>query len=117
MTVTVKVLIDAQQAPAVETALYTSPPVSPNGGKGTIVDKFTADNTTGGAVTITVHLVKVGGAAGAANAVVTTQSIAAGAAYTFPEIVGHVLGPGDFISLIASAAGSLTVRASGRELT
>jgi len=32
-------------------------------------------------------------------------------------VVGHVLGPGDVISTLPSAAASITIRASGREVT
>lgn len=46
-----------------------------------------------------------------------TKALASGEAYTFPEIVGHVLGPGDMLSTLASAAASITIRASGREVT
>lgn len=113
MPVTPKVLIDPQQAPNAAATLYTSP----TAGRGTIIDKFTATNTTGAAVTFTAYLVKAAGAFGAANMVISVQSIAANATYTCPEVVGHVLNAGDFISVVASAAASITVRASGRELT
>jgi hypothetical protein len=113
MTVTPKVLIDPFQAPAAAATAYTSP----TAGKGTIIDKFTGTNTTGAAVTVTVYLVKLAGAAGPTNMVVSVKSIAANATDTFPELVGHVLNPGDFVSLFASAAASITIRSSGRELT
>lgn len=113
MTVTAKTLIDPIQPPAAQTLLYTSPPT----GKGTIVDKFTGTNPTGAAATLTVNLVKLAGAAGAANTIVSAKSLAPGEAYTFPELVGHVLGAGDFISVLPSAAASITVRSSGRELS
>lgn len=115
MTVTVKVLIDPLQAPAAETMLYTSP-VAGNGGRGTIIDKFTGTNTTAAAVLLTVRLVKLSGAPGASNTVVA-KSIPANDVYTFPELVGHVLNPGDFISVLAATATAVTVRASGRELS
>jgi hypothetical protein len=37
--------------------------------------------------------------------------------YTCPELVGHVLEAGGFISTLASAATSLTIRCSGREVS
>jgi hypothetical protein len=49
--------------------------------------------------------------------VVDARSIAPDETYTFPELVGQVLDAGGFISTIASAATSLTIRASGREIT
>lgn len=113
MTVTAKTLIDPLQAAAAQTALYTSPAT----GKGTIIDKFTGTNTTGTAATLTVNLVKLAGAAGAANVISSARTISPGESYTFPELVGHVLGAGDFISVLAGTAAAITVRASGRELS
>lgn len=113
MAVTPKVLVDPLQAAAAESNVY----ISPTGGKGTIIDKFTGTNTTAAAVTLTIKLVKVATAAAASNTIVNVKSLAANECYTFPELVGHVLGPGDFISILAGAATSITVRASGRELS
>jgi hypothetical protein len=112
MTVQAKSLFTPLQASNAETTQYTAP-----GATRTIIDKFTGTNTTAGAVNLTVKLVQSGGAAGAANTIVSVKAIAAGECYTFPEIVGHVLNPGDFISTLASAAASITIRASGREVT
>jgi hypothetical protein len=112
MTVQAKVLITAVQAAGVETTQYTAP-----ANTRTIIDKFTGTNTTAGAVTLTVKLVLSGGAAGASNTIVSAKSLAPGECYTFPELVGHVLGAGDFISTLAGAATSITIRASGREIT
>lgn len=112
MAVTPRAIISSLQTPIAETTTY----ISPTAGKGTIIDKFTGTNTSAGAVTITVKLVPFGGAVGVGNTITSAQSIAAGAAYTFPELVGHVLNPGDFISILTSAL-AITVRASGREIT
>ena len=80
------------------------------------IDKATATNTTAGVLTVSVNLVPAGGAPDASNLIAKAVSIAAGAAYTFPELVGHVLATGDFISAIASGAG-IAFRVSGRETT
>jgi hypothetical protein len=111
MTVTVKVLISAKQAENSQTTQYTAINCK------AIIDKFTATNTSGGNVTIGVNLVTSGGSAGAANLIVDTRSIAPDETYTFPELVGQALETGGLISTIASAATSLTIRASGREIT
>jgi hypothetical protein len=37
--------------------------------------------------------------------------------YLCPELVGHVLDSGAFISTIASAGAALTLRVSGREIS
>ena len=111
MTVTVKVLIPAKQAEAVQTTQYTATNCK------AIIDKFTATNTTAGNVTISVNLVTGGGGAGVTNLIVDTRSLAPDETYTFPELVGQALEPSGFISTIASAATSLTIRANGREIT
>jgi hypothetical protein len=110
MAVTVKTLIPAKQAEATQTAQYTAVNCR------TIIDKFTATNTAAGNVTINVNLISSAGTAGDSNLIVDTRAIAPNETYTFPELVGQVLDPGGIISTIASAATSLTIRASGREI-
>ena len=111
MTVTIKVLIPAKQAESSQTTQYTATNCK------TIIDKFTVTNTTSGNVTISVNLVTGGGSPSAANLVMDTRAIAPDETYTCPELVGQALEPSGFISTIASAATSLTIRASGREIT
>ena len=111
MAVTVKVLIPPKQAENVQTTQYTAVNCK------ALIDKFTATNTTSGNITMSVNLVTVGGTAGTANLIVDTRSIAPDETYTFPELVGQALEAGSFISTVASAATSLTIRASGREIT
>lgn len=110
MAVLSTVLIAAKQAENSQTTQYTATNLT------AIVDKFTVHNGTGGAVTFGVNVVTSGGTAGASN-LMLNRSIAAGQTYACPEIVGQVLAVGDFISTIAGAATSLTIRASGREIT
>jgi vancomycin resistance protein YoaR len=111
MTVTVKNLIPAKQAENVQTTQYTASNCK------AIIDKFTATNTSAANVSLSVNLVGNGGGAGASNLIVDTRVIAPDETFTFPELVGHVIESGGFISTIASAATSLTIRASGREIT
>lgn len=111
MSVLVKALIPAKQAENLQTTQYTAVNCK------TIIDKFTATNTSAGNVTISVNLVTSGGSAQTSNLVVDLRAIAPYETYTFPELVGQVLQSGSFISTIASAATSLTIRASGREIT
>jgi hypothetical protein len=49
--------------------------------------------------------------------VLSAKNIVPGETYLCPELVGQILEPGGFISTIAGAATSLTIRASGREIT
>lgn len=109
MTTTTTVLIDAKDAPTSQTTEYTSSDVK------TIIDKFTAHNTTGGNLTYAVNLVPTGSSASATN-LILNRTILAGQTYTCPELVGQTLNAGDFISDIAGGAG-LTIRASGRQIT
>ena len=110
MTVTAKTLVESQAMPASATTYYTAPT-----GTRTYIDKLTATNTTGSPITVTVNLVPAAGSAATANVITSAQAIAAGQVYSFPEIVGHVLNAGDFISVTPSAVG-VNLRASGREM-
>jgi hypothetical protein len=111
MTVQVKVLIPAKNAENSQTTQYTSTNVT------TIIDKFTATNYSAAAETLSVNLVTSSYSAGNDNLIVKTKTLQPTETYTFPEIVGQVLNAGDFISTIASAATSINIRASGREIT
>jgi len=111
MTVTVKVLVPAKIVAATQTTQYTATGVK------AIIDKFTATNYSGSAATISVNLVTVSGSAGDLNLITKTKTLQASEVYTFPELVGQVLGVGDFISTIAGTATAINMRVSGREVT
>ena len=111
MATTANPLFEAQDAPVTQTTVYTA-----GAGSRVYVDKLTATNTTLVAQTISFNVVPSGGTVGSSNLLAKTISIAPGAFYSFPEIVGHVLAAGDFLSCIASLTG-VTIRASGRVLT
>jgi hypothetical protein len=49
--------------------------------------------------------------------IVDSRTIVPDETYTCPELVGQALEPGGFISTIAGTATSLTIRASGREIS
>ena len=63
-----------------------------------------------------MNLVAASGTPGAGNLIVDTRTIAPGETYTCPELVGHNLEIGGFIST-ATSANVITIRASGREIT
>lgn len=111
MSVLVKTLIQSKQAENAQTTQYTAANCK------TIIDKFTATNTSAANVSLSVNLVASGGSPGVSNLVVNARAVAPGETYTFPELVGQVLEPGGFISTIAGAVTSLTIRSSGREIT
>jgi hypothetical protein len=111
MAVTVKNIIPAKQAENTQTAQYTATNCK------CIIDKFTVTNTNTANVTISVNLIAFGGSAGNSNLIVKARSVVPGETYLCPELVGQVLEAGGFISTLASAATSLTITASGREIT
>jgi hypothetical protein len=111
MAVNVRVLIPAKIAENTQTTQYTANGVT------TIIDKFTATNYSASVATISVNLVTALDAAGNQNLIVKTKSLQPSETYTFPEIVGAALAPGGFISTLASAASSINIRSSGREVS
>lgn len=111
MTVTVKNIIPRKQAELAQTGQYTAVNCK------CIIDKFTATNTSAANTALSVNLVASGGSANDSNLVVKAKILAPGETYTFPELVGQTLEPGDFISTLAGAATALTISASGREIT
>lgn len=110
MTVTVKPLVNSKQMEAAQTTQYTATNCT------TIIDKFTATNTSINNALISVNLVTSGGSPAATNLIVDNRAIAPDETYTFPELVGQVMAPGSFISTVGTAT-ALTIRASGREIT
>lgn len=111
MIITVKNIIPRKQAEDADTTQYTA-----QAGK-TIIDKFTVTNTSAADVTFSVNLVAAGGSVSDSNLVLKSRIVAPSETYNCPELTGQVLELGDFISTIAGAATSLTISASGREIT
>ncbi len=111
MTVRSITLVPSKQAENAQTTQYTAVNCT------TYVDKMTVTNTTSVNVTFSLNVVTSAGAAGAGNLIINLRSIAPKETYSCPEAIGQVLQPGDFLSTIAGAASSLTLRVSGRELT
>ena len=111
MTVIVKNLVPSKDVANTQTTQYTANNVT------TIIDKFTATNYSATAATISVNLVTTAGSAGNINLITKTKTIQPSEVYTFPELVGQVLNPGDFISTIAGTASAINMRVSGREVT
>ena len=111
MTVTTKVLVPAKTAENSQTTQYTATNVT------AIIDKFTATNYSGTAATISVNLVTSADTADNDNLIVKIKALQASETYTFPELVGHSLMPGGFISTIAGTASAINIRVSGREVS
>lgn len=111
MAVVAKVLVPPKQLENAQTAQYTATSVR------AIIDKATITNTSGSNVTVSVNLVTSGGSAGDSNLIISARTIVPGETYLCPELVGQILDSGGFISTIAGAATSLTMRVSGREVS
>lgn len=111
MTVTAKCFVEATQLTGTQTTLYTAT------GLRAILDKITATNVSASAATVTVNLVPSAGSASATNVIVSAKSLQAGESYGFPELVGHVLNQGGFVSVLAGTASAINLRISGREVT
>ena len=111
MTVTVRNIIPRQQADSTQTTLYVANNVR------CVIDKFTVTNTGAANASISVNLVASGGTPGDNNLVTKARAIVPGETWSAPELVGQVLESGGYISTIASAAATLTISASGREIT
>lgn len=111
MTVIVKNIVPAKTVEVTQTTQYTATNVT------AIIDKFTATNYSATAATISVNLVTLAGTAGNINLITKTKTLQPSEVYTFPELVGQVLNPGDFISTIAGTASAINMRVSGREVT
>ena len=111
MAVNVRVLIPAKIAENTQTTQYTAVNVS------TIIDKFTATNYSASAATLSVNLVTQFDSAGNQNLIVKTKTLLPSETYTFPELVGHVLQSGGFISTLAGTASAINIRSSGREVS
>jgi hypothetical protein len=111
MAIVVKNIIPRKQMENAQTTQYTAV------GCKTIIDKFTVTNTSLANVPFSVNLIAESGSAGDPNLVVKQRTLAPSETYTCPELVGQTLESGGFISTLAGAATSLTVSASGREIT
>jgi len=111
MAVYVRVLIPSKTAENSQTTQYTSTAVT------TIIDKFTVTNYGASAATLSVNLVAALDNPGNTNLVVNAVSIQPGQTYLLPEVIGHVLVSGGTISTLASAASTLNIRASGRQIS
>jgi hypothetical protein len=111
MAIAVQVLVSSRTALNSQTTQYVASGVS------AIIDKFTATNYGAAAATLSVNLVALNDTPGDQNLIVKAKTLLAGETYTFPELVGHIISPGGFISTIAGTASAINIRCSGREVS
>jgi|SRR5690242_12834853 len=111
MTMTASRLVTSQ-VPSSIAAMYTAP-----SGTKAVIKRATFTNTTGGAVTLLVHLVSPGGSVADGNMAINDLSIAAGESYVAGELEGQVIEPTGSLHAEASASGSLTAIISGVQIS
>lgn len=111
LAITPKCLAESQYALNSASSVYTAPTATV-----TIIDKFTATNTTSSAATITVYLVPTGNSAGTSNAIVSALSIGGNTVTDLTQLQNQILNAGDFISVVSNTSSAIVVRASGREV-
>lgn len=92
-----------------EQTVYTVPPNS------TVrVSHGTLCNTSGATVTVSLSLLPSGATVDATHRVISVYPLAAGDTVSLRDYLdGHMMAPGDFISVNASAAGTIDVILSG----
>ena len=111
MTYTNKSLIPGTVLTDTQTTQYTATNVT------AIIDKFTATNFGVSAGVLSVNLVAPSGTASNQNIVILTKTLQAGETYLCPELVGHNLPPGGFVSTLAGTPSIITINMSGREIS
>lgn len=89
----------------------------PNDAAGTKITSARLTNTSASAVVVSLSVVKSGGTAGASNRVLSSYSLGVNDGIELSEVVNTFLGPGDFISGIASATNVVTLVMSGVAFT
>lgn len=111
MATTIRNLVPAKYAENTQTAQYTAVDLV------AVIDTFTVTNTSASNVSFSINIVPSGGSVSNSNLIFDSITIGVGETYNCPELVGKVLQPGSFLSTLASAASSLTIDVTGREIT
>lgn len=107
-----KKIIEGQQIAASATTYYTSP-----ANVRTLIKKLTLTNTTANAITVTLYLIVKAGTAGVTNMVLDAKTVAAHQTLEVFEVENHMLESESFLQAFASSAASITIHATGIELT
>lgn len=79
------------------------------------IDAAWVCNPTGGAVTLSVHMVESGGSVANNRAIYHEKSIGAGETVALTALVNQCIAKGATVSMTAGSGASLTVTVSGRE--
>ena len=111
MTVTPLCIIQSVVVTGSDASIYTSP-----ANTATIVDQFTATNTDSSNHTLNVNIIPSGGSVGSGNLVISAITVNANSTLGLTALQNQILNAGDIISVKASAASDIIVRASGRQV-
>lgn len=106
--------IDAvsEQVPDSNSTVYTAPDAVKSAH--IIFGNCNCEDATG--TTVTVNIVKSGETVAVTNEYITDLSIASGASDPLTEIIGAVLKPGDFVSVVAADADKLNLKLGIKEI-
>lgn len=116
MTVRAIALVRNLQLPSSAAAQFTGPANTT-----TVIKRAVFTNTSGGARTVTAHVVPSGQSVSNATMLINGQALAippgAGSSYVSPELAGVVLLPGDTLQCFADAATAVTLNVNGIQQT
>ena len=112
MTITLSRMVEGAVLGNAAATYYTSP-----AGVKTLIKNLTLTNPTGTDQIVTVYLVPAGGGANAASTLTYQKTVSAGKTVQLTEAINHVLEPGDNIQALASAGASITIMASGAQVS
>lgn len=112
MTILDKTLVAGSQIAATATTYYTAP-----ANTRVIITNISLTNTTANAVTATVHIIPVGATESASNMIISARTLAPGETYSCPMMPGKHLDATGTIRALAGSATSITIQASGYEVT
>lgn len=112
MAVTNKRIIPGLQLTTSAATYYTAP-----GSTKCVIKRLAFCNSSGGVVTVTVHLVANAGSATAANMITSAKSLASGETWICSAAEGQVLEQGGTVQALASVGASVSIVGSGVEIT
>lgn len=107
MTITPIQITSAQYLTSTTAPYYTSASIK------TRIDKATLSNQDTSNHTVSAYLTPSGQNVSSASLIIPRRSIAAGTVYHCPELVGHVMAPGDALSLVCDANTVVVFAAAG----
>lgn len=107
MAVTPARLVSGSQLTTSAVSYYTSTNAM------TRIDACALTNTSGGTVTVTVHLVPSGDTAGSGNCVMKARSLTSGQTVLVSGAIGQWIDTNGSLQALASSGGAITLVASG----